>query len=89
MSFFGDFIRSRRNERGLSLMDAAAKLKIGPPYLSRVERNLERPTNDLIRGIAKLLEIREDEVSAAARHLPPHMQGPRRPMMRPFGRMIR
>jgi transcriptional regulator with XRE-family HTH domain len=73
---FGAFIRERRNERGLTLLDVAAEVELSVPYLSRIERDRENPPRDeLIRRLAKVLDVPEDEVFAAARRLPPDLQG--------------
>jgi HTH-type transcriptional regulator, competence development regulator len=73
---FGAFIRERRNERGLTLLDVAAEIDVSIPYLSRIERDRENPPRDeLIRRLAEVLAIPEDEAFAAARRLPPDLQG--------------
>lgn len=73
---FGAFIRERRNQRGLTLLDVAAEIDVSIPYLSRIERDREKPPRDaLIRRIAEVLDIPEDDAFAAARRLPPDLQG--------------
>lgn len=73
---FGAFIRERRNERGLTLLDVAAEIDVSVPYLSRIERDRENPPRDeLIRRLAEVLGVPEDEAFAAARRLPPDLQG--------------
>lgn len=73
---FGAFIRQRRNERGLTLLDVAAALEISIPYLSRIERDREKaPRDELIRDLAYILHVPEDDAFAAARRLPPDLQG--------------
>lgn len=73
---FGAFIRDCRNRRGLTLLDVAAEIGVSIPYLSRIERDRDRPPpDDLIRRIATALDITEDEAFAAARRLPPDLQG--------------
>lgn len=73
---FGAFIRERRNERGLTLLDVAADVEVSVPYLSRIERDRENPPKDeLIRRLAQVLDIPEDEAFAAAHRLPPDLQG--------------
>lgn len=73
---FGAFIRERRNERGLTLLDVAAEVEVSVPYLSRIERDRENPPRDeLIRRLAEVLGIPEDDAFAAARRLPPDLQG--------------
>ena len=73
---FGSFLRERRNDRGRTLADVAAAVEISIPYLSRIERDRERaPNDDLIRRLAQALEVSEDDAFAAARRLPPDLQG--------------
>ena len=73
---FGAFIRRRRTERGLTLLDVAAALEISIPYLSRIERDREKaPRDELIRDLANILQVPEDDAFAAARRLPPDLQG--------------
>ncbi|MGH9664299.1 MAG: helix-turn-helix domain-containing protein [Bryobacteraceae bacterium] len=73
---FGAFIRRRRNERGLTLLDVAVALEISIPYLSRIERDREKdPRDELIRDLANILHVPEDDAFAAARRLPPDLQG--------------
>lgn len=73
---FGAFLRDRRNERGLTLLEVATALDMSIPYLSRIERDRDKaPRDELIRRLAKVLRIPEDEAFAAARRLPPDLQG--------------
>lgn len=73
---FGAYIRECRTRRGLTLLDVAAEIKVSIPYLSRIERDRDKPPpDDLIRRIAHVLDISEDEAFAAARRLPPDLQG--------------
>lgn len=73
---FGAFVREHRNKRGLTLLDVAAALEISIPYLSRIERDREKvPRDEVIRRIAKILHVSQDEAFAAARRLPPDLQG--------------
>ena len=43
MSSFGDYIRARRTDAGLSLRAAAAQLKISHVYFAEVERGVRGP----------------------------------------------
>jgi transcriptional regulator with XRE-family HTH domain len=75
MTGFGRLIRSRREERGLTLADIAGEVGISIAYLSRIERDREHPPRDeLIRRMAEALGLPEDEAFAAARRLPPDLQ---------------
>ena len=53
---FGETIRSMREAQMLGLREAAERLGISPAYLSRIERNKERPPKpEVIKRIATLL----------------------------------
>lgn len=72
---FGAFLRDRRVERGLTLADVAGASDISVAYLSRIERDRERPPPDpLLRSLGATLQLPEDDVFAAARRLPPDLQ---------------
>lgn len=72
---FGNLVRRRREERELTLGDVAAAVGISIAYLSRIERDRENPPRDeLIRRIARAVDLPEDEAFAAARRLPPDLR---------------
>ncbi len=53
---FGATVREMRAAQGLGLRVAAERLGISPAYLSRIEREKERPPKpELIKKIARLL----------------------------------
>jgi transcriptional regulator with XRE-family HTH domain len=53
---FGAAVREMREAQGLGLRVAAERLGISPTYLSRIEREKERPPKpELIKKIARLL----------------------------------
>lgn len=53
---FGDTIRGMRQARGIGLRSAAERIGISPAYLSRVERDKERPPSpDVVKRLATLL----------------------------------
>jgi len=71
----GDYIRSRRRERGLSLRSLAFKSGISPPYLSAVERNkIGPPSVRLLTRIAEVLGINPDTLIIMAGKLPPDVE---------------
>lgn len=87
---FGAFIRERRVSRGLTLFDVAAEAQVSVPYLSRIERERENvPKDDLIRRIAVILDIPEDEAFAAARRLPPDLRSEAREVFAVYRRLNR
>jgi transcriptional regulator with XRE-family HTH domain len=87
---FGAFIRERRVSKGLTLFDVAAEAEVSVPYLSRIERERENvPKDDLIRRIAVILDIPEDDAFAAARRLPPDLRGEAKEVFAVYRRLSR
>jgi len=87
---FGAFIRERRVSKGLTLFDVAAEAEVSVPYLSRIEREREYvPKDDLIRRIAVILDIPEDDAFAAARRLPPDLRGEAKEVFAVYRRLSR
>lgn len=87
---FGAFIRERRVSKGMTLFDVAAEAQLSVPYLSRIERERENvPKDDLIRRIAAILDIPDDEAFAAARRLPPDLRGEAKEVFAVYRRLSR
>ena len=64
---FGNFIRARRQGKGLSLREVARRLKTDPTYLSRVERDLMAPpVEKKVRRLARVLGCDVDDLLARA-----------------------
>ena len=61
---FGDFIRSRRTELGLSAKQLAIMLDISTVYLTDVERNKRPAPINLLDALINELEIKESERDA-------------------------
>jgi len=72
---FGQRIKRRRRELGLTQREVAAKLKIDFTYLSKLENN---PTDfagdDTVRGLALILGEDEEELFALAGKVPPELR---------------
>lgn len=61
MKNFGETIRKLRLAQDLGLRETAIKIGISPAYLSRIERNKERPPRpEIIKSLAKLLAADPD-----------------------------
>ena len=72
---FGAWIRAKREEANIMLIDFARDINISPAYWSRVERGIEKaPRDDLIEKTASLLGMSVDEIFLQAARLPPDMQ---------------
>lgn len=61
MKNFGETIRELRVAQNLGLRETATKVGISPAYLSRIERDKERPPRpDIIKDLAKVLAADPD-----------------------------
>ncbi len=75
MTPFGIYVRTKREEAGITLTEFARKLDISPAYWSRIETGRENaPKNELIKKAAALLDLPEDDFFIEAARLPPDMQ---------------
>ncbi|NCI46734.1 helix-turn-helix domain-containing protein [Sediminibacterium soli] len=59
---FSDKIRSLREEKGLLQRHLAAELQIDTPMFSKIERGERRAKRGQVLQLAKLLEVKEDEL---------------------------
>ena len=67
---FGAVLRTRRNERGLTLEDVAIQLGLSVPHLSRIERDRENPPRDeIIEKLAEIIGIPADDLFDEAKQL--------------------
>ena len=72
---FGKWIRSEREQAGISLKDFAKSIDISQAYWSRIERGLElAPKDSLIVAACERLGLPTDRAFIEARRLPPDMQ---------------
>lgn len=72
---FGAWIRSEREQAGISLKDFAKAIDISQAYWSRIERGLElAPKDSLILAACQRLGLPTDRAFIEARRLPPDMQ---------------
>lgn len=67
---FGEWLRKQRNSRDLTLRELAKKLGIKYPYLSDLERNRARPSENLARKIAQFFSEDEEKIIFIARGIP-------------------
>jgi transcriptional regulator with XRE-family HTH domain len=72
---FGQWIRSEREQAGISLRDFAKSIDISQAYWSRIERGLElAPKDSLIIAACERLGLPTDRAFIEAQRLPPDMQ---------------
>jgi transcriptional regulator with XRE-family HTH domain len=62
----GEFIREQRRLAELSLRKLAEQADVSNPYLSQIERGLRRPSAEMLRRIARALEISSEELYVRA-----------------------
>ncbi len=75
MNPFGTYVRTKREEAGMTLTEFARQLEISPAYWSRIETGRENPPKDeLIKKAATILGLSEDELFIEASRLPSDMQ---------------
>jgi putative DNA methylase len=64
------FLKSRREELGLSLRTVAARCSVDPAHLSRVESGATVPSDTLIERLAEALSVPRDELLLQAGRVP-------------------
>jgi transcriptional regulator with XRE-family HTH domain len=62
----GEFIREQRSVGQLSLRKLSEQAGVSNPYLSQIERGLRRPSAEILRQIARALEISSEELYVRA-----------------------
>lgn len=72
---FGTWIRAKREEANIMLIEFARDIKISPAYWSRIERGFEKaPKDSLIIAACERLGLGTDRAFIEAQRLPPDMQ---------------
>lgn len=66
----GDLLKRLRSSRGLGLRGTANLVGVSPTYLSRIENNLEAPTEEKIQKLAEVLGGSFDELMQLAGRVP-------------------
>jgi transcriptional regulator with XRE-family HTH domain len=62
----GEFIREQRNLGELSLRKLSEQAGVSNPYLSQIERGLRKPSAEVLRRVARALEISSEELYVRA-----------------------
>ncbi len=58
----GEFIRDQRRVGQLSLRKLSEMAGVSNPYLSQIERGMRKPSAEILRQIARALEISSEEL---------------------------
>ncbi|MBI4377312.1 MAG: helix-turn-helix transcriptional regulator [Elusimicrobia bacterium] len=67
---FGQLLRRLRKENGdMSLRDLAGKLGVSFPYLSQIEADVAKPSEELVAKIAKLFNQDVEKLTFSARNV--------------------
>lgn len=79
MNNFGEYIRGYReklneSDSSFSLRQVAGRLNVQPSYLSKIERGLELPSEDMVVKIAKEYGQNEDMLLAMAGKISSRLQ---------------
>ncbi|MBO0900172.1 helix-turn-helix transcriptional regulator [Cellulomonas sp. zg-ZUI222] len=53
----GALLRAAREDRGLRLVDVAARARLSPQYLSEVERGLKEPSSEVLAALTDALGL--------------------------------
>ena len=53
----GALLRTAREDRGLRLVDVAARARLSPQYLSEVERGLKEPSSEVLAALTAALGL--------------------------------
>jgi transcriptional regulator with XRE-family HTH domain len=61
---FGATLRNLRESKGLSLRKLARDAEISPTYLAQLERDENKPSDDVVFRLAAALDYDEDEMLA-------------------------
>jgi transcriptional regulator with XRE-family HTH domain len=62
----GEFIRGQRERANLSLRRLAENAGISNPYLSQIERGIRRPSAEILKNLARALEISSNSLYSRA-----------------------
>lgn len=76
MATFGDILRDRRRNAGISQRDLAAKIGVDFSYISKLENGrLPPPASDTAGRIAEVLNCAVEDLLAAAGKFPSGVEG--------------
>jgi transcriptional regulator with XRE-family HTH domain len=62
----GEFIRAQRERANLSLRRLAETAGISNPYLSQIERGIRKPSAEILKNLARALEISSNTLYSRA-----------------------
>lgn len=71
MTSFGNCVRERRQERGISLVEVAERLGVSKSYVSMLENGRRSPSVEHFEALSQILDIPADVLRVSAGCLPP------------------
>lgn len=54
---FGDFIKVKRRQLGLTQSEVAQKVDVAQSYIGFLENNTRRPSNEVLKKLSKVLDL--------------------------------
>lgn len=66
----GERIKRERLKLELTQRELAEAVDVGVPHISKIEADRESPSDDLLRRLAKVFKVDEEELLLAARRVP-------------------
>jgi len=79
-NLFGDTIRRRRVERQMTQKDVAQRLKVAQNFVTYLENGQRKPTDEMIKKLAKILSLPNDQLYFEAHPELEAMLGDDKPM---------
>ncbi|WP_164763003.1 helix-turn-helix domain-containing protein [Paenibacillus humicus] len=70
MNQLGEFVRRKRKEMGLSLLELSSRMEISVSQLSKIERGDSAPRKETIEKIAEALDTKPDDIRMLAGLMP-------------------
>lgn len=65
----GEFIKTKRKEKNISLREMASKIDISHPYLSQIENNLRKASPEILDKISQIIDVSHYELMKIAGYI--------------------
>lgn len=70
---FGNILREMRTKSGMGIKRLAPELGVNYTYLSKLEHNQVRPSEEFVERVAHYFNCDRDELLLASAHIPPEV----------------
>src|SRR2546428_5635915 len=74
LNSFGQVLKKLRAQEGIGIKTLAPRLRVDHTYLSKLENDLARPSEDVVVRIAKYFRYDGEELLVLAGRIPPDVQ---------------